>query len=1154
MQPPSRRFVAICTFLMGMVWGIVPCLEAATGPVRVWETNQVIPTYLAAPPSVIPRFYNGRTYQGAKATFYPYPVQDKLTDIKTNQNYRLVYLENDFLQISVLPELGGRIFSAVDKSNGYNFFYRQHVIKPALIGMLGAWISGGVEWNIPHHHRATSFMPVEHTTTRNADGSITLWVGETEMRHRLRWLVGMTLYPDRGYLELNCKVFNITPFAHSMLFWINPAVHANTNYQVIFPPATEWVTQHSKPEFASWPIARQWYGGVDYTAGVDISWWKNHPSPVSFFAWNYEDDWFGGYDHGLQAGVLHVADHHIAPGKKFFEWGNGPEGERWSQVLTDEDGPYLELMAGAWSDNQPDYSWMQPGEVREWQHWWYPIRQMGGVKAATRDVALNWDAKDGRARVSLNTTRDFLRAQVRLVGQASAEKEAAPLFRTNITLKAGQSWTMSLPLDRQIPPAHSLGVEVVELSELGQPMGRLVAYQETPPRNSPMPKPVERPRNPRDYASVDELYYTGQRIEQLYSPSFEPEPYYQEILRRDPGDYRANTAMGILMCKQWRWADAEKYLRTALVRATAHYIRPKDGEAAYYLGVALRHQAEETPAAALPQLSTTKAALLTEAESAFRKAAWSEGWKAASYLQLAEIASLRGLHEEAVQWLNAHLALNSRNAAALAAKASLFNSLGRWREAATAAAMAREMDPLNSHAELEAYLAQNRKRSVSECVSSEEMAKVRAIFQQSAVEAAEVVAFYQRHGLSGGALARCLILGAQLGEDAFVPVTFNYSAMQAPASPALQGDGSASNTSHRLAGAFVYQHEAIPVLAQWTEQAPKDPMPLYALGNLLYDAQPARAAAAWENALQRLQAAEGANAKLQALVLRNLGTAYAQQDKDMAKAVACMEKAVQLNPREPRFLFELDVLHEAAGMPVKQRLQWLEQTPEVAAQRDDALTRLILLYLADGQFDRALHILTTHRFHNWEGSSEIRNIYVEACLLRGRQHLRDGRAAEALQDFTNALEFPANLEVGRPKRDTKAAAIYYHVALAHQMAGRVEAARDARGKAAGAYDGGQASDSRFYRAMAMQELGRETEARPLLESLVKHGQELQTREPADYFAKFGERRPERVRLADAHYLTGLGYLGLGQTAAAKAALQKALELHPAHLGASLHLR
>ena len=601
-------------------------LCAAPAEVRLWETNLVIPTYLAAPPSSVPRFYDGRTYQGAKATFYPYPIQDVLTDIKTNKSYQALFLENDYVQISVIPELGGRIWSATDKVNGYDFFYRQHVVKPALIGMLGAWISGGVEWNVPHHHRASSFMPVDNTTTTNADGSATIWVGEVELRHRMKWLVGLTLYPDRNYLELTCKVHNRTPFAWPMLFWINPAVHANTNYQVLFPPGTEWTAQHSKPEFASWPIARQIYGGNDYTRGVDISWWKNHDTPKSFFAWNYEDDWFGGYDHGRQAGVIHWADHHVAPGKKFFEWGNGPEGEMWTKILTDDDGPYLELMAGAWSDNQPDYSWIQPGETREWKHWWYPVRDLGGVKAATRDAAVNLEVTNRTAKIAVNTTKEFKGANVRLAlrsnGRESAPSSTRALLDRSVDLSPAKPFAATVALEGKVSP------EDLVLVVSDAKGATVIAYQPLPAKGTPMPKPVEKPRPPKDYASTDELYFTGQRIEQLYSPSFEAAPYYEEMLRRDPGDYRANTAMGILLCRQWRWDEAAKFLSNAVARATANYIQPKDGEAWYYLGVALKAKGE-----------------LVQARNAFEKAVWNPAWQAPGHYALAEIACQNGLFQ-----------------------------------------------------------------------------------------------------------------------------------------------------------------------------------------------------------------------------------------------------------------------------------------------------------------------------------------------------------------------------------------------------------------------------------------------------------------------------------------------------------------------------
>ena len=326
----------------------------------------------------------------------------------------MVYLENEYVRIGVLPEIGGRIFEGIDKTNNYNFFYRQHVIKPALIGLIGAWISGGVEWNIPHHHRATTFIPVQYRTEENADGSKTIWVGELEVRHRMRWAVGYTLRPGKSYLEASIRILNRTPVVNTMLCFANVAVHANENYQVIFPPSTQFGTYHSKREFINWPIANSRYGGADFTAGVDVSWYKNHISANSIFAWNYEDDFFAGYDHGKQAGLMSVADHNVAPGKKLWTWGNGPRGRMWDRILTDDDGPYIELMVGAYSDNQPDYSWLQPYETKSFSMYWYPFREIGGVKKANLEAAVNLDVKDGKATVGFCTTSAHPAAKVSL--------------------------------------------------------------------------------------------------------------------------------------------------------------------------------------------------------------------------------------------------------------------------------------------------------------------------------------------------------------------------------------------------------------------------------------------------------------------------------------------------------------------------------------------------------------------------------------------------------------------------------------------------------------------------------------------------------------------------------------------------------------------
>jgi tetratricopeptide (TPR) repeat protein len=1114
--------------ILGLLLAVEALAIQAADAVELREGELVLPTYLAGPPDPVPRFYQGRTYQGARATFYPYPVQDRLTDVKEDRRYRAVFLGNRYLQLTILPELGGRILSAVDKANGYDFFYRQNVVKPALIGMLGAWISGGVEWNVPHHHRATSFMPVDCALEEHPDGSKTAWVGEIEWRHRLKWEVGLTLYPERSYLEISARVFNRTPLAQSFLFWINPAVHANTNYQVLFPPDARFAVQHGKPEFARWPVAREVYGGTDYTAGVDISWWKNHPSPVSFFCFHSDEDFFGGYDHGRQAGVLHWADHHAVPGKKFFEWGNGPEGEAWSRILTDADGPYLELMAGAYSDNQPDYSWLRPGEVKTWKHFWYPIRELGGVKAATVDAALNLDVTNQTLRLALNATAEFAGARARL------RIEDRVLLDQALTLGPTRPFVTNLVVDGAFDATR---LEAVLAANDGR---ELVAYRPVAPTEPPLPEPAGRPAPPKDIATVEELDLTGQRIEQLYSPAFEAAPYYLEALRRDPGDSRANTALGVLRARAGRWEEAERYLRAAADRLTAHYIRPKEVEAFYYLGV-VRFERER----------------LDEAYDAFQRATWDPAWQPAGCLALARIDARRGHFESALQQANRAIAAGALNTAARNLKAALLRRLQRFEEAEELARSTLAFDPLDAHAAHELALAQRQKgdRPASERTLVAWRARLRGDPQVHLElasdygraglwpEAAEVLErFVDGPGPATNASLRSLAGAASGAVTNVNPLVFYHLGYYQEMSGQIQ-----SLKSYRQAArqspdfCFPFRWEEERILRRAIEWDPEDGRAWYYLGNLLYDHQPEAAIEAWE-------ASRAAQPGF-ALVHRNLGLAYAQTRHDATAAVASLEKAVELDPRQPRFLYELDVQYEAAGMPLAQRLEMLTNHHDVAVLRDDALSREIRLLAAAAQADRALDLLQTHRFHNWEGSAEIHSLYVDVLLVRGQARARRGEHAAALKDYEAALEYPPHLEVGRPRRERRAGQVAYFIGTAQEGLGDAAKAREAYERAVERIETAP-SEAQYHQALALRKLGRNAEAERVFEGLVRRGEGLVAAgEPADYFAKFGEKQAERVRQAQGHYLVALGRLGLDRKPAAQAALSRALELDPAHLGA-----
>jgi hypothetical protein len=200
------RVTGAVSLLLLVVSGVV----SAQAPVTVREEKLVIPTWQIGPPSVHP------SYPGPQGVIYPYTLNDVLTDRKADRAYDAVFLENEYVQILILPEIGGRVHGALDKTNGYRWLYWQPTIKPGLISMTGAWISGGIEWNFPHGHRPSGFMPVDHRVVRQADGSATVWVGETEPVYGTRWLVGMTLEPGKS--RLRCDYVFVNPTSHRRSF------------------------------------------------------------------------------------------------------------------------------------------------------------------------------------------------------------------------------------------------------------------------------------------------------------------------------------------------------------------------------------------------------------------------------------------------------------------------------------------------------------------------------------------------------------------------------------------------------------------------------------------------------------------------------------------------------------------------------------------------------------------------------------------------------------------------------------------------------------------------------------------------------------------------------------------------------------------------
>lgn len=1077
--------------------------------------RMTIPTYRTLAPEPNPMFFETRNVQGSKGNIYPHPFIDRIANDRVDVEYQAIILENEYIHLVLLPELGGRIFIAQDKTNGYDFFYRHEVIKPALIGTFGPWISGGVEFNWPQHHRPTTFDPTDVVIEDNDDGSVTVWMGEHEPLNRTKGMVGVTLHPGKAVVETKVRLFNRTPFPQSFLWWANAGVKINDHYQVIFPPDVHYAVFHAKRPVIEYPIARGPFYGNDYGDGTDISYWTNSPGATSFFAAESKYEFFGGYDHERGCGVVHVADAGYSGGKKYFTWANGPYGHQWQRNLydLDEEGEYLELMAGAYTDNQPDFSWIMPYETRGFSQFWLPVQQIGAMKNANTRAAVNLEVGDGRAFLGVYATEAVEGARVTLTAGDRA------LFSATLDLGPGQPFTQEVALSAaQEPTDLVLRVSDAEGAEM-------ISYRPEPAWDGVMAEPFQPPPAPADVATIEELFLVGLHLEQYRHPGLAPELYWREALRRDPADARCNLALGKLALRRGEFAAAEERFRTAVKRLTWLNDNPYDGEALYYLGLALQYQGR-----------------LDEAHKAFYKATWNYAWQAPAHYGLAQIALRRGEPARALAHLDRSLAVNAHNNKARGLKAAILRRSGDEAAAEALAAESIALDPLDFWARHELALAKPAQ-------STFRLAEMQALMRGEAQTYLDIALDYAAAGLDDEA-RHLLGIAARLAPlHPMVAYTLSDLARRngdAAADAAWQAQAAQASPDY----CFPWRLEEMLVLQDTLRAYPDDARAAYYLGNLLYDKlRHAEAVALWQRA-----------ARLEpdfSIPWRNLGLAAYNDDKDLDAALAYFEKAVAANPDDPRLMLEHDFLLRRKAVAPEDRLARYLGRLDVVIQRDDLTTELMALYNRTGAPEKALALCQGRNFHPWEaGEGSVASQYTSAHWLLGRQALDTGDAGRALEHIQAGLAWPSSL--GELPSDADTTQLLYYAGLAHAALG------DADGAAA-AFEGVLASKSQMievevYQGLALLRQGREEEGRARLTALKRRAAELAETGIAPNYFFYGNPNPtfeEDPKKGQRLYFTllgGLACLGLGDVVGARSALGQVLAADPANLVAYEELR
>ena len=1088
--------------------------------VRIWEEDVVIPTYEAGKADRNPMFLEKRVYQGSSGKLYPYPTTEEISFTRTDKVWHAVWLENDYLKVMVLPELGGRIQRALDKTNNYDFVYYNQVIKPALVGLAGPWISGGIEFNWPQHHRPTTYMPVDHVISKHEDGSMTLLCNDIDQMYGTKGITSFTLYPDKAYIEIRGQLYNRTNLPQTFLWWANPAVPVNDNTQSVFPTDVHFVMDHGKRDVSRFPIARGVYYKHDYSEGVDISRYKNIPVPTSYMAEKSSYDFVGGYDYGVEAGLLHVADHHVSPGKKQWTWGCGDFGKAWDRNLTDEDGPYIELMCGVFTDNQPDFSWLKPFEEKTFTQYFMPYKKVGQVKNATIDAAVNLERKaDGSAHVIVYATAPHEAATVELyVDGCLAFSRQTQLSPVNIF---EETFATDAQKDTQ------LRVVVRDAEKV------LVEYQPVEQGIPEMAKPAEKAKKPEEILTNEELLLTAEHIEQYRHATFLPDPYYLEALKRDPGDMRVNNAYGLLLMRRGNFEAAVPYFEASIKRATMMTPNPYNSEAMYNLGVCLLYLGRDD-----------------EAYDRFYKACWSNEMQEMGFYYLAAIAMRRQNYAAALDFIDRSLVKNAHNIKARGLKASALRKLGRQECALEQVKANLEVDPFDYVSHYVRYeITQDpadleRMQSLMRGFSGNYLAAARDFLEAGLCEEAS------------GILA--LFDGEHPLADYYRGYALRGTGQALEAYRKAESDDPAYCFPNKLEDILVLK-DAIHTLEENGEKAAKAS---YYLGCLLYDKLQYEAAMKlWEDSAKEDDSFP--------TVHRNLSLVYFNKMNRPQDAVSQMETAFALDESDARVFLELDQLYKKMDVPVEKRLEGFGKHEELPLKRDDLLVEELTLKNTAGQYSEVYDAIMGHSFRPWEGGEgKVPAQYKTSLIQMAVRDLKAGDAAAAREKLEKALIYPENLGEGRLE-GTKDNHVWYWLGTALEALGQEEEAKDAYEHAelgedepAGVlyyYD--QPADMILFKGLAKQKLGKTREACACFNKLMDYGERhVNDVVEHDYFAVsmpdflIFETDLTRKNTAHCWYLMGLSHLGSGDKQKAQECFSKALEYEYDHQNAILYDR
>lgn len=1118
--------------------------------------KMVIPTYMPPEPEEMPIYSEYRQHQGSTGNAYPNrPTLNVTRDTLTDRDYVVIRLENKYIRLLLLPEIGGRVLEAYDKISDYNFLYRHHRIKPVLVGSYGSWITGGMEFNYPFHHRPSTFLPVDFTTEAKEDGSVIVWLSEAAPspgQYRIKGTFGICLRPDTSYYETIVKLDNRTPVKHPFMWWENAAIHVNSEYQLFFPQDVGYVHHHYDRHHATFPISKGWYAVENHPEETDIS---RHPNTIkgnSYFASPSKYDFFGGYDHGRDCGTVHVADHHITPGKKMFQWALEDLGDAWNNNQSDNDGEHAELMAGSYADDQPDFTYLAPYEVKRFSQFWYPIHGTGLPIFANRNGCVSMDKDAGKVSVAVTKAVENALFEIRLDGEV--------LLKEKITLCPSDS--VSFDFAAGLEKRYTF----ILTGENGE---SLIDYTEDIPDVLRIPEDNEGIPTPEEIQTAEELTETGLHIDQYRDPSWHGREYFLRALERNPSYAPALLAMAEDALNRCSYDEGLMYIERAERVLFQHSHNPYDGTIFYLKGLLTYRKGDVDEAYEILYKASWSANVVSPAMTLIAgidgqrgdygkmrehaaAAIAKEGQHAVAraYLAIAEYGL--GRKEIAVKILEEILGIGTPKGA-IAFSAADAGGVGRW-DGDKLDQLARFLYNLYTGADRSEFYDLLKSNPSQTCMDiaidllhagqKEAAAEVLMGLKNSdkavghvpvGVYAADAVpketegaegreGVFDRFTIKSGTLKGTALSAGSYGQTRGGEEIGNLSVMGhyllADILTDLGREREAEELriqvrGHYVVDIFPYRPEEIGVLARAAADE-KDAVAVYLKGCILYDKlHSEEAAECFREAMRRDPSSY--------LPCRCLAAAMFSRLNQREEALPLYKKAMELKPNQEMLLIETNFVMAHLGVDPEERLAYvLSHKPE---RINDELTWEIAEAMnACGRFDEAIALMKNHEFVAAEcQETYLTESWTFANVAKGRLLMAEGKPEEALTYFRDAQTIQPNFRAGW--WDTQA--LYYprvYEAECLKALGDTEGAKEAASRVLpfihSNYSPYMGPESDVYVGRAMRILGDEVNSRRYVsDAVIKWEKDLAGALGGNSRKAYGDGRKDRKPIVTALFLT-----------------------------------